>query len=303
MTLSVVGGDTDERRPNQPFTKRVPNMPEKPGHDIVKQPTLESVKTEKRPHQPDAAWLESEEKYRLLVESQTNLVEENGTLSAIIGVGRDITDRKQVEEALRQSEERFRLAFHTSPDSINLNRLDDGVYIDINEGFTKIMGYAREDVIGRSSIDLNIWKHPKDRHRLVEGLRTHGVVENLSAEFLAKDGTVRIGLMSARILSVAGEKVILSVTRDITERTKMEQQLQQAQKFEAIGTLAGGVAHDFNNLLMGIQGRASLMALDLDPSHPCVEHVRAILDHTRNATDLTRQLLGVARGDSTTSNR
>jgi CheY-like chemotaxis protein len=76
----------------------------------------------------------------------------------------------------------------------------------------------------------------------------------------------------------------------------LERQLQQAHKFEAIGTLAGGVAHDFNNLLMGIQGRSSLMAIDLDPAHPHMEHLNAIQDYIRSATDLTRQLLGFARG-------
>ncbi|MCP3890018.1 MAG: response regulator, partial [Desulfobulbaceae bacterium] len=76
----------------------------------------------------------------------------------------------------------------------------------------------------------------------------------------------------------------------------MEQQLQQTQKFEAIGTLAGGIAHDFNNLLMGIQGRTSLMSVDLEPSHSHSEHITAIEDYIRSATDLTRQLLGFARG-------
>jgi C4-dicarboxylate-specific signal transduction histidine kinase len=80
------------------------------------------------------------------------------------------------------------------------------------------------------------------------------------------------------------------------QRKRMEQQLQQAQKLEAIGTLAGGIAHDFNNLLMGVQGRASLMSIDLGPDHPCHEHVEAIMECSRSATELTSQLLGVARG-------
>ena len=83
---------------------------------------------------------------------------------------------------------------------------------------------------------------------------------------------------------------------DITENTKLERQLQQSQKFEAIGTLAGGIAHDFNNLLMGIQGRASLMSVDLESSHPHSEHIKAIEGYIRSATDLTKQLLGFARG-------
>ncbi len=95
---------------------------------------------------------------------------------------------------------------------------------------------------------------------------------------------------------IDGRLVRLQIATDITQIKKMESQLQQAHKFEAIGTLAGGIAHDFNNLLMGIQGRASLMSVDLDPSHPHSEHVSAIEEYIRSATDLTKQLLGFARG-------
>ncbi|MBF0390587.1 MAG: PAS domain S-box protein, partial [Desulfamplus sp.] len=104
---------------------------------------------------------------------------------------------KRGEEALRESEEKFRLAFHTSPDSINLNRLEDGCYIDINAGFTKIMGYTREDAIGKTSLELSIWKNPEDRSRLVDCLKKNGYVENMEAQFVAKDGSIRDGLMSS----------------------------------------------------------------------------------------------------------
>ncbi len=212
------------------------------------------------------------------------------------GISIDITGRKEAEEALRESEERFRLAFQTSPDAINLNRLKDGTYIDINDGFTDLMGYTRQDVIGKTSLSLNIWKDPEDRNRLVEGLIKTGHVKNLRARFVRKDGEIGTGLMSARVIRMAGEDVILSVTRDITEQSKLERQLLQAQKFEAIGTLAGGIAHDFNNLLMGLQGRASLMSVGMEPSHPHAEHLGAIEEYIRSATGLTKQLLGFARG-------
>ena len=89
---------------------------------------------------------------------------------------------------------------------------------------------------------------------------------------------------------------VVHVMRDITEQKKLERLLMQAHKMEAIGTLAGGLAHDFNNLLMGVQGRASLVSVDLDRSHPHKEHLTAIEEYVRSATDLTKQLLGVARG-------
>ena len=84
--------------------------------------------------------------------------------------------------------------------------------------------------------------------------------------------------------------------RAVEEKAKLETQLQQAQKMESMGTLAGGIAHDFNNLLMGIQGRASLMMMDADSSHPYNEHLKGIEDYVKSAADLTKQLLGFARG-------
>jgi PAS domain S-box-containing protein len=141
----------------------------------------------------------------------------------------DITERRQAEEALRQSEEKFRLAFQTSPDSVNFNRLSDGKYIDINEGFTKLTGYAREDAVGKSSIDLNIWYDSMDRQRLVKALQKEGYVENLEAKFRRKNGQIGVGLMSARILRLNQEDVILSITRDITERKQVEDALRESE--------------------------------------------------------------------------
>jgi len=146
------------------------------------------------------------------------------------GINYDITEQKKAESALKESENRFRLAFMTSPDSININRLKDGVYIDINEGFTQIMGYTRDEVIGKSSVALDIWKNPEDRKRLVKELDEKGFVENLEAEFTGKDGRIRFGLMSARKITLNDEETILSITRDITERKKVEQALKSSEK-------------------------------------------------------------------------
>ncbi len=142
----------------------------------------------------------------------------------------DITERKIAEEALQKSETKFRLAFQTSPDSINLNRASDGMYIDINEGFTKILGYTRDDVIGKTSLSLNIWENSEDRKRMVEGLLNTGYVENLKAQFISKNGEIRVGLMSARIIQLGGEDIILSVTRDITTLMKAEDALRASEE-------------------------------------------------------------------------
>jgi two-component system cell cycle sensor histidine kinase/response regulator CckA len=138
--------------------------------------------------------------------------------------------QEEIEARLRESQELFRLAFHTNPDSINLNRASDGMYIDINQGFTSLMGYEREEVVGKTSIELNIWANPHDRVRLVEALRADGYVRNLEALFRKKNGDIGIGLMSASLLSFRNETVILSITRDITERKKADEKIFESEK-------------------------------------------------------------------------
>lgn len=143
-----------------------------------------------------------------------------------LAVVRDMTAQEEKEKALEISEQKFRVAFHSSPDSINVNRLVDGLYLEINQGFTDIMGYLPEDVLGKSSLELDIWVYPEDRQALVVDLRKKGEVKNLEAKFRRKDGQTRIGLMSAKILNYGGEMAILSVTRDITQRNEAIKEIE-----------------------------------------------------------------------------
>ncbi|MFZ1986447.1 MAG: PAS domain S-box protein [Desulfatitalea sp.] len=214
----------------------------------------------------------------------------------ILAVSRDITNRKLTEDALRESEEKFRLTYSSSPDAVSINRLEDGLYVDINEGFTRTTGYTREEIIGRTALEMGVWHDTAVEQKLAQGLREKGYIENLEAQFRRKDGSLITGLMSARVIPLKGVSHLISITRDITESKLTAVKLQQIQKFEAIGTLAGGIAHDFNNLLMGIQGRASMISFDLDVSHPHQEQIHAIEEYIRSATNLTKQLLGLARG-------
>lgn len=138
----------------------------------------------------------------------------------------DISERKKTEEALRISEEKFSKAFRISPDAININRLEDGMYLEINEGFTSLTGYTEADVSGKSSLDLNIWADPKDRARMVQQLKEKDEVQGLEAFFRRKDGGTIFALMSARLIEINGESCVLSITRDITERKRNEERLK-----------------------------------------------------------------------------
>ncbi|HNX97582.1 MAG TPA: PAS domain S-box protein, partial [Candidatus Aminicenantes bacterium] len=184
------------------------------------------------------------------------LYDSSGRRVGAIEVIRDITERKLAEEKYRLSEEKFRKIFIMTPDLIAVTRLADGMFADVNLGFEGITGWQRGEVIGRTSGDIGFWAFPRDRELMVAELLAGRDVVHREVAFLQKDGSVRAGVYSARLLQIAGESCIMFVMQDVTgrnrleaERQKLEQQLFQAQKMDAIGQLAGGVAHDFNNML------------------------------------------------------
>ncbi len=223
------------------------------------------------------------------------IVDETGMVVAVGGISTDITAQKDAETSLRESEEKFRLAFYSNPLAINLNRLSDGVYIDINEGFTRLMGYSQEEVIGKSSLDLGIWVDEADRERMVREFAASGRVENLRAKFRRKSGEIGIGVMSARTLRIAGETVVLSLTADVTAESELEERYRQAQKMEAVGRLAGGVAHDFNNLLIPILSYAEMLGETLDQGDERRGMTEEILKAGQRAANLARQILAFSR--------
>jgi PAS domain S-box-containing protein len=180
--------------------------------------------------------------------------------------------------------------------------------IDTNESFTKITGYTREEVIGKTPLQLKMWRTPRERDRIKACVETKGFVENEEAEFRAKDGRILTGLVSARTLRINQEDMVLAIIRDITawkkaeeEKKKLQAELFLSQKMESIGRLAGGVAHDFNNMLSVIIGRAE-MALHCcsDSDNIVRQNLEEIIRTGRRSADLTRQLLIFASKQPTT---
>jgi PAS domain S-box-containing protein len=220
----------------------------------------------------------------------------------MLGVVLDITDHKRWEQALRESEERFRMVFLASRDGITLSSLADGRFVDVNEGFVALTGYARAETLGRTSLEMGLWCDPGDHPKLIQTLHEQGHASNLELQFRMKDGGSRFGLLSAEIVMLHGDKYVLSIVRDITERRqeqeqrlKLEQALYQAQKMESIGRLAGGVAHDFNNLLTVIQGSADLALAGTRPGEQVHSDLLIIRQTATRAARLTAQLLAFSR--------
>lgn len=138
----------------------------------------------------------------------------------------DISDRKQAEAALRESEEKFSKAFHSSPNAIAITKFQEGRLIEVNDTFLHISGYQREELIGWTTTELNIWVNLEDRARMIQMVQEKGAICNQESLFLKKSGEVFVGLFSAEIINLADEPCLLSVVQDITELKRAEEQLR-----------------------------------------------------------------------------
>jgi two-component system, cell cycle sensor histidine kinase and response regulator CckA len=350
------------------------------------------------------------------VDVSANLYEIRGH-QYCIAIDRDISERKSAEDALRESEERFRTVFRTSPDAVIINRLNDGAFIEVNDRFTDLTGLSREEVMGMPSVDTNVWVDLRDRQRVLDGIAQHGKVNNLEARFRMRDGSVKTGLLSATLTSINGEPHLLSiirdiddikraqeeslrlataveqsaetviitndegdvvyvnpaferttgysrqetignntrmlksghhdeefykhmwntisrgiawrgrlvtkkkdgtlfeedasispvtdhsgtivnyvaVKRDISQEVSLQRQLSQAQKMEAIGTLAGGIAHDFNNVLQVVLGYSEIVLEDEALPERYQPDLKKIYDSATRGADLVQRLLTFSR--------
>jgi PAS domain S-box-containing protein len=142
---------------------------------------------------------------------------------------KEISELKLALEKIRRNEERYRIAYITSPDSININRLSDGMYVSINEGFTSILGYTEADSIGKTSLEMNIWANPEDRANMVREVKANGRIKDFESKFIARDGKIVTGSFSASLIDLEGVPHILSVVRDITTHKKAEEALEKEQ--------------------------------------------------------------------------
>jgi PAS domain S-box-containing protein len=206
----------------------------------------------------------------------------------------DVTDRKQAEESLRESERRFRTLVENAADAFFLNTMD-GIIVDVNSRACESLGYTREELLSMTLSDIGIEinnDHPNihSRDNLIPGKPV--TIEGIHRR---KDGTSFPVEIQFATVSVAGENLLLGLARDISQRRELEEQLRQSHKMESIGTLAGGIAHDFNNILGIILGNTELAIDDLPKWNPARLNLDEIRIATLRAKDVVRQLLSFAR--------
>jgi PAS domain S-box-containing protein len=203
-----------------------------------------------------------------------------------------IEERNIADKALKESKKWLETILNSIQSGIVVIDAGSNRIVDVNPAASKMIGIQNEQILNTV--------HPE--YIDLEGSENGPITdlkENLDQkELLLKrtDGTHIPVLRTVSRTTLDGSDYWIVSFTDISEKKKLEARLQQAQKMEAIGTLAGGLAHDFNNLLMGIQGRTSLMLIDADSTHPHYEHLNGIVEYVKSASVLTTQLLGFARG-------
>jgi PAS domain S-box-containing protein len=153
----------------------------------------------------------------------------NGVLNLLV-VCQDITERQRAEVALRASENKFANAFQATPSILVIASLADGRYLEVNEAFERVMGYRRDEVIGHSSLELNIWQNQEDRATVLRMLAEGKKVRDLEINFVSKSGAVIVGLYSADIIAIGAEQCLLSLVNDISARKKAEDELRHGEE-------------------------------------------------------------------------
>jgi PAS domain S-box-containing protein len=203
-----------------------------------------------------------------------------------------ITERKRAEQGLVESEKRFRRLFEESNDAVFLSDFD-GMIIDVNAAACDMLGHDRKALCRKTLSRL----HVKEDFSLAEDALTDtlelGAVR-YEARLERSDQEVIVADISAKVVD-ADSAVIQSIVRDITESRRLEAQLHQAQKMEAIGTLAGGIAHDFNNILTAITGNTELAKVMLADDDPVQERLNHVLTASDRASNLVKQILAFSR--------
>ncbi len=217
----------------------------------------------------------------------------DGNFSGSFAVFTDITERKNAEEAVRQSEEKFSKAFRSSPDAITITKLVDGVFTDVNESFLRITGYGLDEIIGRSSVGLRLWRDKRYRDDLIAAVKKDGSIHNREIEFYVKSGEKRFGLYSAEVIRLGGDPYLLSSFSDITDQKRLGREILAISEKER-RNIGQDLHDDLQQHLIGIEALASLLEGRLRKISPqdarSAEEIRGLVSE---AVEKTRRM---ARG-------
>ena len=208
----------------------------------------------------------------------------------------DVTERELAREAHWELEDKFQNLFESSQDTLYFTSIE-GRFVDINPAGEKLFGYTRDELLELNILD--IYEDKKERDKFQKEIEGQGFVKDYEITFKRRDGaTIDCSITSTiRKDRDGGVMGYQGIMKDVTDKKRMEAQIVQSQKMEAIGALAGGMAHNFNNILVGIMGYSEYLLSRVEEDAPEYKALKTIFDGTVRASELTGQLLNVARGE------
>jgi PAS domain S-box-containing protein len=212
----------------------------------------------------------------------------------MVSVVRNITERKRAEEALKKSEEKFSKAFRLSPMAITLASVKDHRFLEVNEAFERVTGWRRDQVIGRTPFDMELWVNPAERVELVKRILTEGCLRNVEVRLRRKDGAVFIGLGTAEMIELNGEPCTINVFTDITERKRAEAALRDAQaelahvtRVLAMGELVASIAHEVYQPLTAVLTTSNFVLRQLANMPNCEDVQKAVTEIVEDANRIS----------------
>jgi PAS domain S-box-containing protein len=262
---------------------------------ILKKP-FDSIEVLQLAHAMTEKWLVTQqarqklEDLNLLVGERTRALQESNER-----LKREMVERELAQEALRISEERLAKAFEASPLPVVILRLQDHSYVEMNAAFLDVTGYERGELLGRSLWETGVAIEAQSRLEAMGQLMRGQAVRQRECRIAPKTGEERAALLWIERFELAAGPHLLAVVQDVSEQLKLEVQLRQSQKLEAIGHLAAGVAHDLNNILTVVEGHTSLQLAKTQLDADVAWSLQQVQSAGQRAAALTRQLLAFGR--------
>lgn len=230
------------------------------------------------------------------------LFDEAGEIIEWVGAAKDVTRRREAEDAVKKSEEKFKTFFHAASVFMTISTFEEGRVIDMNEVALRALGYEREEIIGKTVHQAHVWEDPADRERVIQLLEERGSIRDLEIKIRGRSTDPIVALLSAELIEVDGERWILAVAKDITERKRAEEEIKRLNadlaaralelqdmnsELEAFNYM---VAHDLRNPLNTMSG--SCQAVEMMCGEQLPQECREFLNKAYKTTIRMNQLIG-----------
>jgi len=210
----------------------------------------------------------------------------------LICVSKDITDRKNIEKALRLSEERFSKAFNSNPTAMSITTLETGRFININESFCHIINSNSDELLGHTSLEIGFWPEAVDRKHMIENIISNEGVRDQEIVFYTKTGEQRLGSLAVERLDINGQPCILSTLLDITERRQMETEITRLDRLNLVGEMAASIGHEIRNPMTSVRGFLQMFESKYDEDK---EFLHLMIEELDRANAIITEFLSLAK--------